>query len=408
MPAPTEEPKIQTSNSGAREATASWMTGLGSLGETTEEEPQAQPIEEPAKPAAQPASVAQPKPAPAPAAGKDSPTELLVQELGLKKPAEPDEPADDKWPRSAENWKAYKDKRKQKEVKLLEQIKAHEDKIAAYEKKLQEHPTPANTAELETIRKENEELSKRLQTVEVTQHPKFVQYFEGKTKAQIDLAKSIVGPELAGKMEKLLQQPDGEWKSQQLEELWLELTPTAQSRIGGVLNALSEISRERQKEIDDSTANYKQIQEQKFAKAKEQQDQFEKLVTEVASEMTAQNPAFQKREGDEAWNSAVENRLKHAKNILTGSGLKPADIVRAAYHAAALQPVLEENLSLRGEIGKLVEQVKKLTAAQPTVQPANAPTEGQRRMETKPGTRPMDMSKLWAQNMVDALNGGGE
>src|SRR6185436_14791473 len=103
---PTENPQKAMSSfiSGLQEA------GMGEAAQAALAQKPAEGIAPAEPPAVTPPVTPpeQPKPAPAPAAAPAKAPE---------KPAEP-EPQDDKWPRSAKDWDAYKAKHREKEITL--------------------------------------------------------------------------------------------------------------------------------------------------------------------------------------------------------------------------------------------------------------------------------------------------
>lgn len=397
MPAPTQtepaQPTVQISP--ARQAIATWMQGLDSAAASTAPETAA---DSPEAATAVTPSPAPPSPAATVAAPQPQPS--------APAPAAPPEPPEEKWPRTAAEWKA----RKESQKKLLDEtVKRYEAKITELETKHKSEP-PGPSPELESLKKEKEELSRRLQIVDVTQHPQFQAYFEGKTKAQIELAKRVVGNDLASKVESLLKQPDSEWRTNALEEIFVDLTPSQQSRLGGVLNSLAGIEAERQDEISRAGENYKQMLDQRANETKAQQAKLSQIIEDtVKAQMDPEKglAPFQKRENDSTWNTQVDERVAKAKAILSGQGVGLDKVVQAAFHAVALGPVLEENLALRGELEKLRTQVSALSAATPRVEPAaqQEPGDQPKPVQIKQGMRPMDATKNWAKAMTEAMQG---
>jgi hypothetical protein len=93
--------------------------------------------------------------------------------------------------------------------------------------------------------------------------------------------------------------------------------------------------------------------------------------------------------------------------------MSPRQIVEAAFHAAALPMILEENLALREQIGKLESQVKSLSSATPKLEGATpaAAANGNKEQEAlrgKVGIRPMDATRLFTESLRKAMSGTGE
>ena len=76
---------------------------------------------------------------------------------------------------------------------------------------------------LAALEQEREDLSERLRVSDVERHPKFQQYFEGKTAALTEAAKAILGAEHAPKLERILKVSDEEQRTALLDELMGDL-----------------------------------------------------------------------------------------------------------------------------------------------------------------------------------------
>lgn len=323
---------------------------------------------------------------------------------------------EEKYPRTSQDWKKFKDAK-------AAALKERDAKIEALTKELTETKskvvaTPTDSPEWKAIQKERDELSERLRVTEVTQHPKFVAYFKNKTDQQVSLAKAIVGADNADKVEKLLAAPDSEWKQGQLEEMMIELGPVAQSRFGAVINALAAIEDERKGEIAKSKESYELLQKQKEDADKTKRAGLEKLFTDIVRKAIDPKdgmPAYQKRAEDteegKAWNKSVDERLEVVKTVLTKG--EPTQVIQMALDAAAFPEVLKQNLKLREDLTKAQEQVKKLSAASPTmnggrsVAPAGGENgNGHPNVMPKVGMRPNEAIGGWIEGFKTAFEEG--
>ena len=145
-----------------------------------------EPAKEPAKPAEPAAKVEPVKPVEPPAKVPDA------------KPAEPAAKADDTAdarPRTQADWDNYKSKHGKIESELRTELKTREQTLKELQDKVQKFEAasqnataedPTIKATIDELKKQNEELSTRLQAVAVTQHPRFQQYFETKVNTEID------------------------------------------------------------------------------------------------------------------------------------------------------------------------------------------------------------------------------
>lgn len=418
---PVKEVVEETDHTGLKSV---WMKNWPSLDPT---EPQGQPVVEekeepnvsPPAPAAKgnDAPVGKPAdPAPPKAEPKPEPKAEPVAAEETPKPKGP-EPGEEKWPRTSADWDKFKKVRKEREESLRKEIQTREERIKELTTKYQEVEKKANEVksvdpEVDRLKKINDELTNRIMVLDVTQDPRFQTYFENKTQAQIQLAKNIVGAEKADAIAKALQLPNtpeyNDLKNTQIEELIADLSPLQQGRISSVLNILDEIGLERQAEIAKAGQHKGTIAEKNKetqAKAIAARD---KMLSDAIMKVQDEKEGmaiFQMRDGDEQWNGGVAERIATARKLLTGDGAKPAEIVQAAFHAAAFPAVLEAykaDMQSRDEqIEKLEAQVKAMSAAQPKKggSPTPAPGEEPQGVPVKIGMSPHDA----AQNFVRSL-----
>lgn len=335
-------------------------------------------------PAEQPPADVPPPPAPAPA----------------PEPPKPTGPSDDKPPRDSAAWKAFKEARDKAIAEREAQIKELQAKIDAAAKLTP--PPVTETEDYKKLAKEREELSDRLKVVDVTQHPRFQQYFGERTNEQLELAKQIVGGERANQVTKLLQLPEGDYKRSQLNEFVAELSPLEQSQIGAVVNSLTALEHQKQAEIRKARENYDQMQ----AETKKQQEaartNMERTVAGVVEKAQKENPAFQLRQGDDNWNNQVQARIEAFKSTFSGKS-KPETIFQQVLNGVAFDAVNTQLLATMEENKRLQEQVKALSAANPTVEPGPARTETgveqPKKLVLEPGTNPRAVTGAWINSL---------
>jgi hypothetical protein len=411
-----EPPKQADQSRVSKGAVDSWMSALkegaaetspGGSVPATEPAPADPPIvtapaAEPATPATKPAATAPTQPAAEPA----------------DKGGEPD-----KWPRSAQDWQKFIKVRDENYAKRDTRIKELEAKLSEADKALKGLPT--DPATFETLKQERErfateakDLSERLRLAAIESHPKFKAYYDGKVTAQVELAKRVVGATKADAIAEALKLPDGAWKTARLEELSTDLSPVQASRLGGVLNAIEEIEAERRSEVarakgDFETAQAKAAAESTAARERttaEAHALFESMVKQ-AGDAKDGIALFQLKDGDEAWNKAVKERVDGARATLfggTNGSAKPApdNLIRKALLAEAFPALLENYNALLTASEALKAQVEKLTKATPTVE-ARTATGGPGRETTpsKVGSRPMDVAREWITGLKEASQG---
>jgi len=197
-----------------------------------------------------------------------------------------DDLPEDKWPRSAQEWKKFKEAKTKVLTEREARIKSLESELTEVRSKITQ--PGVDPKEMESLKKERDQLSEQLKVADVVRHPRFKAYFDGKTTAQIELAKRIVGPDMANKVAEVLSLPDGTYRNNQIEEVMVGLGPIQQSRFGGILNALAELDNERQREIANAGASYDSLQQAQKAERETAQTNFQKAVTDTLQ--TVQDP----------------------------------------------------------------------------------------------------------------------
>jgi hypothetical protein len=332
-----------------------------------------------------------------------TPAATPTQQAPPAEPAPGAPPADpDKWPRSAKEWDQFKQVRNENYKKRDERIAALEKDLADRETRLAGFANAVDPQEHSSVREERDKLSEALRLAAVEKHPRFQAYYDGKLGHQVEMAKRIVGPEQGEIMAALLKQPDSDYRNARIEELMSGLSPMAANRLGAVINAVDELRSERETEVarareDYEKANVRLQSEQQQAQAAAKASA-EKLFADTLQAAQAGGlPMLQLRDGDTAWNSAVNQRIAAAKNILFGQE-KPEQLVRSALAAVSFPALLESHAALQAEHDKLVAQVAALRTATPTTSRATAPPAGgdhSTRQPAKLGSRPMQAAAEW-------------
>jgi len=265
---------------------------------------------------------------------------------------------------------------------------------------------PAAPSDYEAIKKQAEEYSATIAQISVENHPKFKAYYDGAVNNQLELAKSVVGSDNAAAVTELLSMPESAARNEKIDELFATLTPSQQARLGGIVNQIANINNERSSEIKKSKDTYAALQKQNEVEAQGKIKVFETMFESETKKLQTEHPAFQKRDGDEAWNAEVDQRIATTKQYLFGRDLKPEQIIRAAADAVALPVMLKQNLGLLEKVATLEKQVQELSSASPRIasdKSTEAPNNGSG--EPKPakapnGSRPMDLlAAEWMKNL---------
>ena len=349
--------------------------------------------EAPATPAAQPAEPPAPTAAPAAAPAAQPTTQPGASD------APPGDP--DKWPRSAKEWDQFKQVRNENYRKRDERIATLEKELKAREEKLAAFANAVDPKEHSSVREERDKLSEALRLAAVEKHPRFQAYYDGKLNAQMELAKRIAGPERGEALTAVLKMPESEYRNMRIEELMGELSPMAANRLGSIINTVDELRTEREQEIAKAREDYDKMsarqQAEQQAAQSAQRANAEKLFADTLAEAQAGGlPMLAPKEGDAAWNAAVEQRVARAKAILFGQE-PPDQLVRSALAAVSFPAILESHAALAAENEQLRAQVAQLRTATPTTSRGTAPATpgGGDRPAPKTGSRPMQAAAEW-------------
>lgn len=384
---------------------SNWRSTLGPLGTP----PAAvAPVNAPAIPAALSTTPPEPKPVPAPPKPAEPKLEAKVESV---------ESEEDKFPRDSTNWNKFKDARKKEREEFKEKVAVLEKERNDLTEKMKGLSSVTDAAEYKSLKAERDEMEKVLRTANIRDNPKFKAHFDSKTSAQVELAKRIVGNEKGEQMARLLKLEDGDWKNQQIRDFLSEFDILDQSRIGGVMNALNQIDQERQSALAVADKDYETMAAAKKEADKQAQEQSQRKTTtlidngiKAITDSAKGHPAYQKREGDNEWNAAVEKRVETVKHLLTGNDVTQEKIFETAVHAVAYHQVLSNLKESQAEIAGLKEQIKALTSAQPTLEnnrrAGGANGEQQQTIPVKNGSRPMEVTNNWVTNMKRAQENG--
>ncbi len=372
-----------------------WMTGLGSL-----ETPTTVPTT-PAEPEPEPA----PEPTPAPAPVKPEPAPAKPE------PAAPAESAEEKWPRTAQDWKKYKQASKEREEAIAKERDELKSRYELTAKEIAELRKAPPTTDVEPLKKELSKYQEELRTVAVERDPRFKAYFNAKTEAQFDIAKRTVGPEKANRMVELLGMAESPYRDREIEELIRDLPTMKQGQIGSVINSLGQIQYERESEITKARANYEAIQAQQksgheAAMAKQKSDHERAFNSILEKHQNAEDGTvfYQMRDGQKDWNDGVQKRIENAKNLLFGNA-PTEQIMEAALWSTVVPDVLKYATERDAEVAKLRDQITKLTAANPSLEGGKAAGGGDGTKEPlAKNASPHDAIHSWVKGIKSAMS----
>jgi hypothetical protein len=278
----------------------------------------------------------------------------------LEKPA-------DKPPAKAAQWaevNAERNRLKEENAKF----KTEQEKYTKEQEKWKTWETERN--EIQTIKQHNTELLNRMQQIALEKDPRFENHFKAKTDTAIALAKQAVGDSHAERVSKLLQLPDSDWRTEQLESVMSELGPTRQSRLGAAIVEMDRINLERSTALARSKENWEAMQKADRDEQQNRKQQFERTFQDrlqAWSDPEKGLALFQQKDGDMEHNAEVQKRIEKARAILN-MNVSPDEFSKAALWASAAPGLLQDLISSREREKQLTTELEALKAGGPELQ----------------------------------------
>ncbi len=249
-------------------------------------------------------------------------------------------------------------------------FKADLDKFTKEQEKWKSWETERK--EYDTIKQHNAELLNRMQQIALEKDPRFENHFKAKTDTAIALARQAVGDSHAERVSKLLQLPDSDWRTEQLETVMSELGPTRQSRLGAAIVEMDRINLERSTALSRSKENWEAMQKADRDERQNQKQQFERTFQDTLQKWSDPEKGlalFQKKDGDEEHNKSVDDRVNYARNMLDMK-LNPAEYTKAVLWAASAPGLLQDLLASREREKQKDAEIEALKSGGPELQSA--------------------------------------
>lgn len=315
--------------------------------------------------------------------GDDLPPELL----GIKPKAEKKEVQTD-----ADRQKFLEEQTKGMSPKASERFKSIEKKAweaeqaarksteeaATLKKQLveveQRAKTQNNVEEVASLKKQIEEMDEHIKKVNLQEHPKFKAHYDGQINSEIETAKKFVKAEVADEVAQLLAIPESKKRNERLTEIVDEMTDIEKVKFLSSLDKIDRLSTEKSAELTNWKKN-NLIADQLAAKQQSenienQKQMADKIWTESVNRLTApesQLELYRKVDGNDQWNSTVDNRLANVKRMFT-SPMPPEKAVEMAALAMAAPEYRRMFLAQRVLVQKLSEELESLKGAEPNLE----------------------------------------
>lgn len=279
------------------------------------------------------------------------------------------------------------------------QLKSEKEKLAAEVAELKAKlASPETQAQLDALQKERDELSTRLEQADIERHPRFQQHYDGNLKRIAETAKQVVPGENGEKIADMLKSGAFRTNDAAFRELISTLDSVEQAQIGALMLQSRTLHIERADELARAGERKKQLQAQeeaaKASESKRVMAQFEANIREIASA----DPLFSTRDGDDAWNAAVEKRITSARDLMT-SDLDAKSVANVAIWATVgpeYKDMLETQMAINA---KMKQQIELLSAASPKVSGSQSGQQQQSQTAANPA------EETWEQMMKRVREG---
>lgn len=290
-----------------------------------------------------------------------------------------------KSPKAAEDFKLIKSRALAAESKIAEIEKAHAAKLKEFEDKLKV-TSKVDPKEIETLKGEVAKYRGIVETVTLEMDPNFQAKYENRAKTIIDGLRTVITEQKLKQLGELFQMPDGPAKQQQLLALADDLDDLQKVELMQANRDFRTMFHERNAELQKSREKLAELQKGKQAEAEQLKQQRTQAFDAVAERVKGKEAGmflFQLKDGDEAWNKGVEERVAMAKHIFEGNFENDSERADAAFWAASAEAILKDAIAAKAEIAELTARIQKISGASPQIKGGGQPKGGE---DTKPKT----------------------
>lgn len=322
-----------------------------------------------------------------PAPGTDLPTALLKKQEPKKEEAASataderqkflDEQTKGMTPKAAARFKmiegrAYEAEQK---AKKLEAERAAE-KIEV-QKRIEEAkaaiPNQSQT-EVEALKKQLEEMDAIVKKANIESHPGFKASFDQPIASEIESVKKVVPADIADDLAHLISLPESARRNEKILQLTDKLDSITQQKIYRSMVEVDRLQAKRSSELANWKENHVHAeaydirkQQENAAKMKEIQDVAWAKGIGIVSSPEDGLEVYQKVEGEDEWNAAVEERMVKAKKLLNNPNIPPEALVEIAARAVATDDYRRMFFAQRSLVQKLSEELEAARSANPNV-----------------------------------------
>lgn len=280
-------------------------------------------------------------------------------------PATPPALAEEPPPKTAADWKKWREARAQ-EREQTAKIKVDYEKLQKEHEAIRAKPVVEVPKDYDEVKTRLTDYEQRLQAFALEKHPQFEAHFRGRMDNEIALAKSVVGAEHADKVERWLSRGDTE----RVEQLIEELSVAKGTRLAAVLGNVERIQGEKSAALSKASENWQKFQAGQTAQATKIKTEASQAMEATLAELTGEKgiELMRKRDGDEPWNKGVDERLAMTRHIVSGQ-MDPKQMTRAAAWASLAPGLMQQVASMetthKAEIAGLQAEITRLKGTEP-------------------------------------------
>lgn len=219
---------------------------------------------------------------------------------------------------------------------------------------------------LKSVKEERDSLSDQLRIAAIERHPQFQKDYEAKIKGAVAQAEKLAPEGAQARLAELVGAEESQHRANGLEEIMVELTTTEQAKLGALLARVDEVRGDREAALTDANSTYQRLMATETERQEAHLADTNKVFDTVAKKASDGLELYQLRDGDDAWNSEVQQRVETARNIFGGDN--DAGSLAEASLWAATGPKYRELLGEVMEVNRrLREQLKSQSGASPAV-----------------------------------------
>ena len=270
-------------------------------------------------------------------------------------------------PKAADRFRAL-EKAKHEAEQRASRLPDLEKQVTALNERLK---AQQDTSEVERLKKQVTELDEALTKVNLLENPKFKARYDGEIEHEIKIAKDVCG-ESGAEVEVLLRLPESKHRNDRLAEIMDGLGRVEEKKLGNAILQVDALNAKKNAELTnwrENGAHLQELSKQEQAKAaNDRQRQIEDAFSIVQKRFGDDKNGielFRKVDGQDEWNTHVDERFKKVNTILNAPNLSAQDLAEMAAWAIAGNEYRTRFLVQRGLVKKLMDEVASLKGGEP-------------------------------------------